>query len=54
MMKQEKFEEAPLANEGREGYLDAILEGRDSIDLIIKVCTLKSIFLLGTRLRESP
>ena len=30
MMKQEKFEEAPLADEGREGYLDAILEGTAS------------------------
>ena len=27
MMKQEKFGEAPLADEGRDGYLDAILEG---------------------------
>ena len=30
MMKQEKFEEAPLADEGREGYLEAILEGTAS------------------------
>ena len=30
MMKQEKFDEAPLADEGREGYLEAILEGAAS------------------------
>ena len=35
MMKQEKFEEAPLADEGREGYMDVILDdlGSDSLQL---------------------
>ena len=38
MMKQEKFEEAPLADEGREGYMDVILDdlGSDSIHLRCK------------------
>ena len=33
MMKQEKFEES---DEGREGYIDAILEGAENIKLYVQ------------------
>jgi len=37
MMKQEKFDEAPLADEGREGYLEAIIEDLVTCDVRVLI-----------------
>jgi len=52
MMKQEKFGEAPLADEGRDGYLDAILEDLVTCDvrLLIKLEEERSVSRHFTRI----